>query len=525
MGQRYLVSSRDPCFAYWLLTERDVLLAGKTNEFQSLPPPSPTGSPRPSAQFAGSPLALPPDTVTTSGFTFVPKDRAPSGSTLKASRGSSSAAPIQKVGDRWVASSIIAPSSGMPSPKLLAQNPDALRDSVQRMFDTGPDTPPPAVESLALRRDSAVTERIMAWQPVTERELSIFSRTGSKRSQATSPSFPRPDMVRMDSYTKAETALSFDPNDLNPSRSASQVRRNLSPKRQVYDLPNPLNAVEEASNYEAATTYPDPTHVSHITFPKPSVRGLPVVPRGSTKVGSLEMIPSATNSSCETGGTESIRTPASGQSGSTSPSSFDHTLLAMLDDQKTEHLTISKQIDGVHVDLRQVILSLSALVSDSRTDTEAPRGLDDKLNTISMDVKAIENALNLSNLSTSRFTTAESPAENGFAEVHQKLDAIAKLCEDVLARGNGQGGDLIKGEKPQKFETAPAGRRLGVVVDKEEAKSAGDEVAQIMAELVSQDRRVSAPTLMTDRHFKQELATARRAASAAQHLDAFQSSE
>lgn len=479
----------DSTLTHAMLTTRDVLLACKSNGFQPLPPPSPIASPRLSAQHATSPLGITSDGINTPGFAFVPKERAPSGSTLKASRGSSSAPPVQKVGDRWVASSIIAPSSGMGSPKLPGEAPDTLRDSVQRMFDTGPDTPPPPViEPLSQRRNSAITERIMAWQPVTERELSIFSRTASKRSQGASPSLPRPEMSRMGSYPPAETMLSFDPNDLNPSRSASQVRRNPSTKQQQYDLPKTLGAVEEASMYDAGTTYPDPTHISHITFPKPSVRGLPLIPAPlGTKVGALERIPSADNSSCGTGEGSIPQTPASHQSETTSPSSIDHTLLAKLGDQSTEHHTISKQIDSVHVDLRQVILSLSALVTTSREadgERALPKGLDDKLNTIQLDVKAIENALNLSSLSTSRLVQAEASAEPPLVEVHQKLDAIAKLCEDVLAR-SGASESLIamKQEKPQ-ASTASGRRASGIDMDSEETKSAGDEVAQIMAELV-----------------------------------------
>ena len=436
------------------------------------------------------------------GFAFVPKVRDPSGSTLKASRGHSSAPPVQKVGDRWVASSMIAAPNGMGSPALPGGTPDALRESVQRMFDLEPDNPPtPPIDSLATRRDSAVTERIMAWQPVTERELSIFSRTGSKRSQATSPSFPLPAISRMESYNKAETVLSFDPNDLNPSRSASQVGRKSITQPVQADPSHILPALEGRSAYDAITIYPDPTHVSHITFPKPLVRGLPVVPIPyGTQTGGLETIASGTNSTCDT--EDTIQTPALRSSGLTSPSSLDHTLLAKLDDHKTEHSTMSKQIDGVHVDLRHVILSLSALVDNSRGPDGAlamPKGLDDKLNTIQMDVKAIENALNLSSLSTSRLTQAEDLGEPKLAEVHQKLDAIAKLCEDVLAKGNGIVPAGIANDEKNATPILVGKGPLGIVVDSEEAKSAGDEVAQIMAELVGSIPSAGAQ-LTTDRN-------------------------
>lgn len=417
-----------------------------------------------------------------------PRSRQASGSTLKASRGNSSVPPIQKVGDRWIASGAIA-SSEVGSTRQYDPPSDDLRDSVQRMFETGPDT----TNDLAFNRlptpvEGSVTERVLAWQPATERDLSIFSRNGSKRSGVSAKGATFSEVDRTNGFPKAETALSFDINDLNPSRSASQVKRNYEPGNQRLAARNELEAVPEVNSaVDRTTVLPDPTHISHVTFPKPSLGSLPraPVPLGA-KVGALEMIPSGTNSSVESDG-QTLRTP-SNETAYTAATSIDHAILSKLESHTTEHGSLAKQVDNVHVDLRQVIFSLAGLVSATKRSEEEPIGkaLDDRLSTIQMDVKAIENALNLSNLSTNRLSMAEMPAEPKLVEVHTKLDAIAKLCQEVLARDTSSAnekadkGALMKSPKPG----APSGK-LGIVVDTEEEKKAGDEVAQIMAELVN----------------------------------------
>lgn len=434
-----------------------------------------------------SPLAIPAlpygDILEPPRNGISPRSRQASGSTLKASRGNSSAPPIQKVGDRWIAAGAIG-SSDVGSARQIDRPPSDLRDSVQRMFDVGPDTPIASEDRLPTPGGTTVNERIMAWQPVTERDLSIFSRNNSKRSAADDkgPTFSEVD--RRNGYPKSETALSFDINDLNPSRSASQVKRNydFSPRKVA---PKELEVVHEVnSSSDRTTILPDPTHISHVTFPKPSIGSLPRAPPLGTKVGSLEMIPSATNSSVESS-RETLRTP-SNETAYTAATSIDHAILSKLESHTTEHGSLAKQIDNVQVDLRSVIFSLSGLVSESRREEGLSKPLDDRLSTIQMDVKAIENALNLSNLSTNRLSMAGMPVEPKLVEVHTKLDAIAKLCEEVLARDVTM--TAAKSEKGSTFKSpnpSVASDKLGIMVDSEEEKSAGHEVAQIMADLVS----------------------------------------
>ena len=177
----------------------------------------------------------------------------------------------------------------------------------------------------------------------------------------------------------------------------------------------------------------------------------------------------------------------------TAVSSVDPTVLAKVDDHSTEHGTIAKQIDGVQVDMHRVIMSLGMLVQQSKSPIEAmPKALNEKLTSLQLDVKGVENALQLSSLASSRHGPAEEPK---LLEVHEKLDSIARLCEDLLSkheavpksatvpidglpiRASRVGADTAKSPAPSD------GMRLAVKPDEEQ--SAGEEVAQIMADVVS----------------------------------------
>lgn len=365
---------------------------------------------------------------------------------------------------------------------------DALRSSVQRMFDDGPDA------QEGPRRDSQATERIMAWQPTTERELSIFSRSNTKRSNAwvepidTGLQFEEGYRV----LPKSETILSFDPNDLNPSRSASQVRRTSAmaggsePTKRYGDrLPMPM-LVEGGSDDGVTDRYP-PTHLCHVTFPKPTVGGLPMMIPGG-----LPMIPSVTSSSVDTAESPALQTPHTDRSSMTTVSSVDPTVLAKLESHTTEHGTIAKQIDGVQVDIHRFITSLGTLVQQAKIPPDSfPKALDEKITSLHLDVKGVENALQLSSLASSRQAPVEDPK---LLDVHTKLDNIAKLCEDLLSKQPppvpNDTTALIDGlpirasrvgEAPK--SPAPSGS-LSLFVKPREEKIAGEEVAQIMADLV-----------------------------------------
>ncbi len=377
----------------------------------------------------------------------------------------------------------------------------ALRSSVQRMFDDGPD--PQEVP----RRESGATERIIAWQPTTERELSIFTRSNTKRFNASVEplsaiaAYGEGERV----IPKSETLLSFDPNDLNPSRSASQVRRpstvllpDDAPKRFGARSPMPM-LMEGGSDEGAIERDIAPTRiskVSHVIFPKPTVGGQPMMIPGD-----LPMIPSVTSSSVETRESTSGRTPQTDESSVTSVSSANPTVLAKLETHSTEHGTIARQIDGVQVDIRRIISSLGALVRQSKTvpaplESEMiPKALDEKITSLQLDVQGIGNALQLSSLATSRQAPLAPPEEPNLLDVHSKLDNIAKLCENLLSKqalavpasdpATIDGLPLRAsrvGEAPK--TPAPPGS-LGLSVKPSEEKIAGEEVAQIMADLVS----------------------------------------
>ncbi|KAK8854619.1 hypothetical protein IAR55_003358 [Kwoniella newhampshirensis] len=543
----------------WVSAIWDVLLACKSTQPSALPPPSPVVS-------AVHVTRQPTTTVPSLAQSYPSPPTQPRGETsdfrarlalLEAkSSGSSSAPPVQKVGDTWVAASALGAAFSdveTPVPALAKRDsPDDLRNSVQRMFETGPDidddgdvnmktiptpserstaelqyrlpSPAPVIARSAQEGELPISERIKAWQPTatnTERDLSIFSRTNSKRSDAStsriSVNVPYSEIDRVNGFSKSETALSFDPDDLNPSRSASQVRRAPSavadglseerPRRfgMVGARKNVTMPILEERSTDGMSGFGDEdksarpaTHISHVTFPKPSVGGVHMLesPLSTRPDGSrpLSTIPSAPTSSCETGPSTEMQTPRTGHSSLTTVSGTDPTVIvAKLDSHSNEHVTLAGQIDGVSVDLHRIISSLGGLV-ESAKNPMAPKVLDDKLNTLQLDVKGIENALQLSQLTTSRQMSSSQSSD--ISEMHGKLDNIATLCQQLLskqaipppAQGAGAGADLegVKLENATPHDpTKEALERAGTltVSPSDEVKNAGEEVAQIMADL------------------------------------------
>ncbi|ORY35687.1 hypothetical protein BCR39DRAFT_511504 [Naematelia encephala] len=471
----------------WVSAIWDVLLACKSLQPQTLPPPSPAMSSNRSEVPSSSLASFP-----------YPNPSQPAGElsdfrarilTLEA-RTNSSAPPVQKVGDTWVAASALG-GSDTEVPR------DSLRDSVQRMFDAGPDLTPTPTQPIGgglpvpTRRESGTSDRIQAWPPTTEgdlsteRDLSIFSRTHSKRSEASVDNLGDgqgySEIEEHVNYKRSETVLSFDPSDLNPSRSASQVRRTSTIRQ---DDPYPrrfgdrgvMPVLDEQESEEGGTrVMAAPTHISHITFPKP------------TK-GGIVMNPSPTGSSIETGESATIRTPHTHASSTTTLSlTTDPTVLARLDSHSDEHVTIAKQMDGVQMELGRIITSLGVLVHASKAgETTIPQALDERLNTIGLDIKSVENALTLSNLATNR--QAQSLEGPALPQVHEKLDSIAKLCEAMLAKQVVGTAALEVQEStidglPIRHSRVENAKSPGLAVKEEEEKSAGQEVAQIMAEV------------------------------------------
>ncbi|WVR09459.1 hypothetical protein IAU60_006526 [Kwoniella sp. DSM 27419] len=494
----------------WVSAIWDVLLVCKSTQTPLLPPPSPM------ANQARSEISLP---------LGLGPARIVSDSSLVGSRNqrSSHPPPVQKMGDEWVAGSsldmptsdlgllpvppadkgpgasdTITPSYASPGP----QNTLRLRDSVQRMFDMGPDL------DLSLDRpntpsgrsqSSEMSERIKAWQPSSSghghEDLSapVFSRTNSGRS----------DKHQADvEYRATETMLSFDPADLNPSRSASQVRRPASTvihedRTKRYGMVGVMPVLDERSteggNPESTVAKTvAPTHISHVTFPKPAVGGVQMTAHPSAAPGLPTIRSSATSSSCETRPSTEMQTPRTDTrpSSITTLSSVDPTVLAKLDTHSNEHGTLTRKIDGVQGDLHTIITSLGGLVQQTKSAQTAelavPKLLDDKLSTIQLDVKNIENALQLSQLAVPRIPSPST--DDKMAEVHQKLDNIAKLCQEVLTRGISAAASTtaIAANTSENSKAGDSRNTVGTTLSvspSQEEKSAGEEVAQIMADL------------------------------------------
>lgn len=491
----------------WVSAIWDVLLACKSTQPPILPPPSPAPMLDPYSQPARNsathhtPLPSLNQTVVSSNPNEMPNF--PSRLALEAS----SAPPaVQKVGDTWVAASVLGSSDVGPSEKR--ETADALRDSVQRMFDTGPDASldvggpaPTRRESEATRtawmsrsegpgKTSTVAEKIKAWQPstvehdaheawqpATERDLSIFSRPLPHDPEAASAVH---DIYMDEPIRQTETLLSFDPNDLNPSRSASQVRRAptvLEQKRFLRTL-TPVIDEGESSVMDAKP----PTQISHITFPKPTMGGLrmmPTIPSGQVAPAEGESTSeSVTNTSEHTHDTNFLQTPQTTYESSVTSQS-DPTLLAKLDSHSSEHGAMTRQIDGVSGNLQAITATLATLVATSKTPSVLSSELDEKLGTMHQDVKAIENALNLSSLASKGPPSLSEPK---LPEIHAKLDAIAKLCEGLLGR-NLEGAKSLTAPAVTPSKAAP--KTAPQKEESEEEKAAGEEVAFIMADLVS----------------------------------------
>ncbi|WVQ95137.1 hypothetical protein IAU59_002231 [Kwoniella sp. CBS 9459] len=557
----------------WVSAIWDVLLACKSTLPQMLPPPSPIVPPTnlsrtPTANLPSLPIPGPQT-----------QSRRPTDPDFKSrlialeSRSSGSAGhlpPVQKMGDEWVAGSTLdLPASdlgSLPNP-MPARRPEdtstterkmdtvGLRDSVQRMFDMGPDIDlsfdrPKSAAPSGRSQSSEMSERIKAWQPASSSASSsahgaapVFSRTNSNRSansDTKSITLPYSEVGRENGFPKSETMLSFDPADLNPSRSASQVRRpntllNGEDKTRRYGMVgvgsgggsggrHVMPILEERSNdgYEDSILAKPLTHISHVTFPKPAVGGVQMTAHPSL-TPSLPTITSESRStsSCETRPSDEMQTPRTGPSSVTTFTTVDPTVIAKLDTHSTEHGTLAKQIDVVQVDLHRIITSLGGLVqqtkslSDGPKEMTVPKLLDDKLNTIQLDVKSIENALQLSQLADNRQAAGlREGEESRLVNVNDKLDNIARLCQEVLSKQTGIvpsaatsaaiGGAAI-GHGLMDLESSTSADRAKLTGSpnaampgdlgssklkdtlspspSEEEKSAGAEVAQIMADL------------------------------------------
>ena len=632
---------------------RDVLLACKSEGQALIPPPSPTGSP------GAPPWAQQRDQLMSSSAPQRPIDEPspfrtnladPGANGASPSRhydrresidgpvGRGAAPPVQKVGDRWVAASVVGTSDVSDDPRSKTTKPDALHNSVKRMFDSPAqgDFPPgqertrlymatadgireydnesdggdesiippnlksPSINGAPIRFDSSATigignktgheatERILAWQPATEKELSIFARSPSRASsRSQSRRKVLSDTDRDNSFKTAEshdTEVSFDPSDLNPSRSASQAgrgREKETPRRRGSKA-TPLPPVDEntpparpgqlethfspmaekAFRRISRTDYTDegppktPTKTpKDLKSPKGADTGLsplaerayrqlagksmdhapesPISPKTSRQVDQsprkqrhdrpalprgVEVFSTETHSS-ETMESAAIRTPQTehrhrdhqspqmrrdsdgdvpmegpnqgerGSGGALSKllpaySDLSHSEVGGFDEK-------SASGPNVHLatkDLQKVISALTTLVGASKAlddPSTLPKGLDDRFNTIHLDVKAIENALSLSGLRLPGVTPTkdDDKSDPELPVVHAKLDAIQRMCEDVLARQD----DLVKASQSDKsVKSSGKAKQLGLGLTlNDDEKSASDEVSQIMANLVS----------------------------------------
>ena len=159
-----------------------------------------------------------------------------------------------------------------------------LRGSVTRLFTVGPNGSPVAQPDgqvldwvKATKADSVTGERKEEWVGA-ERDLSVFgpepSRGQSEDQRHSSSEHPVGDHGANHSLERAPTVLSFDMNDLNPSRSASQVAPRVHPvevdnKTTLLDFPQPVPTPRILQEDEAT---------SSMSTALPVRRQLPAVP-------------------------------------------------------------------------------------------------------------------------------------------------------------------------------------------------------------------------------------------------------
>jgi hypothetical protein len=113
------------------------------------------------------------------------------------------------------------------------------------------------------------------------------------------------------------------------------------------------------------------------------------------------------------------------------------------------------------------------------------RAIEDKLSSLQLDFRGVQDALQLNMLATAR----ELPP-SGLAEVNEKLDAITRLCQDALARHANavvlaEGAKALSGNYNFKPLTDEDTTPSAIGLDTEEEENAGAEVAEIMTQTVS----------------------------------------
>ncbi len=168
--------------------------------------------------------------------------------------------------------------TSMPAQTPTPQEEEGeLRGSVRRLFAVGPDGSPVAESEgqvldwvKATKADSVTGERKEEWVPA-ERELSIFglgpSRAQSvKRRPSISTYKGERSPIATGSLKRNTTVLSFDANDLNPSRSASRVTPRVptivpeNNKTTLLDFPEPVPTPKppqvEKTESSTSTTLP-----------------------------------------------------------------------------------------------------------------------------------------------------------------------------------------------------------------------------------------------------------------------------
>nr|ODN94505.1 hypothetical protein L204_04638 [Cryptococcus depauperatus CBS 7855] len=207
---------------------------------------------------------------------------------------------VQKFGNEWIAGGALAITNGETDSQSKAdeEGNSPTNEETPRVFADLPSSEPNLddhylpwnsdnMERASSPHSSAASKKVINWQgPIhTERELSIFARD---KELANSPYHRLGDDDHLSVFLPSDTMLSFDSDDLNPSRSASQVGRPLSPSaKKNDDIPLPCTRENEEIKAKAALweskslpTLLDkdcfvksPSELTHLTFPKPIVDG------------------------------------------------------------------------------------------------------------------------------------------------------------------------------------------------------------------------------------------------------------
>lgn len=326
---------------------------------------------------------------------------------------------------------------------------------------------PPRPMATVVREGQA--QPTLDYPPATERELSIFSQAALTsaqqlpRDRARIPSVfdVEPIAIGKSPPPSTECVLDFDPADLNPSRSASQVRRPVCEPTTMAGAAS--FGVEEQAFSERQPGLEDEnavvlnrqlTHISRVTFPEPKIPSAISRPRQSPLPSHVDI---ADRLATMLPGNETAQedqrypTPDAGPPSRSPPNKGDyageeeHRLAVKLQAIQTSLQDLASKVDCI-VDGRDAI---------NRSSPSDAAQLNGRLASIEVAVQDTKNTLLLSRLADERLSRPPVIDESGLSSIHDKLESILQSCKlaealaaDLRAQSTSSGPGVAPRDRP-----------------------------------------------------------------------------